>query len=370
MKVTIKREDLLSAVSTVHNIVSPQSTLRILQNILLETTSKGLLFIANDMEVGAKREVPAEIKEEGTITVQAKKFNDVVRELPTDVDISIETDGNLVKVDAGKLKYNLTGLSREDFPEFPTFLPQNSLFIDTKILKKLISKTSFAVSMDISRRILMGIYFQIKENKLVFVATDGKRLAYIDNEIDISKITPPVDIIIPSKALTELNKVLTEEGQVKIEIGQSLVLFEFNSTVFIARIIDGQYPDYTIVIPKEFKNTLIAESENLLRGIKAASVLSDVKTNAITFELKEKKIVLKTEHPELGSASTVIEAEYKGQPLQIAFNHNFITEIVRAINSEKVKISLNEALSPSMFTSIDETDTSKYILMPLKIADI
>ena len=370
MKVTIKKDDLLSAVNTVHNIVSQQSTLRILQNILLETTSKGLLFIANDMEVGAKREVPAEIKEEGTITVSAKKFADAVRELPADTDIIIETDGNIIKVDAGKLKYNLTGLSREDFPEFPTFLPQNTLNIDAKILKKLISKTAFAVSMDISRRILMGIYFQIKENKIVFVATDGKRLAYIDNEIDTSEIKSPVEIIIPSKALTELNKVLTEEGQVKIDIGQNLVLFEFNSTVFIARIIDGQYPDYTLVIPKDFKSTLIVDSEDLLKDIEAASVLSDVKTNSITFDLKGKKTVLKTEHPELGSATKVFDAEYQGDSLQIVFNHIFITEIIRAINSEKVKIGLNEPLSPAMFTPIDESDTSKYILMPLKVADI
>ncbi len=370
MKATIKKEDLLSAVSTVHNIVSQQSTLRILQNILLETTSNGLLFIANDMEVGAKREVPAEIKEEGTITVPSKKFTDVVRQLPTDSDISIETEGNIVKVDAGKLKYRLAGLSREDFPEFPTFLPQNTINIEAKVLRELISKTAFAVSTDISRRVLMGIYFQIHENKLVLVATDGKRLAYIDNEIDTSKVKLPVDIIIPSKALTELNKTLTDEGQVKIEIGQNLVLFEFNSTVFIARLIDGQYPDYTLVIPKEFKSYLTIENEALVKSIKSASILSDEKTNSITFDLKEKKTILKTEHPELGSATRVIDGDYKGEPLQIVFNHIFVTEIARAIDSEKVKIGLTEALSPAMFTSEEEGDTSKYIIMPLKVADI
>jgi DNA polymerase-3 subunit beta len=250
MKIKVTKESLLTGIQTVQNVVSSKATLPILSNVLIETDKSGKLRLnATDLDIGISCEIPVEILEEGAITIPAKRFSDIIRELP-DGDISIAVKkNNQVDIEGANCRFKLVGLPKEEFPKFPEFKEKEAVMLDQKVLKEMIRLTSFAVSHEESRYVLNGILLEVADGIIRVVATDGRRLAKVEKKISV-QVKKDINVILPLKAIQEVSRNLKDEGSVSFTIGTNQVLFDIEGVLIATRVIEGEFPNYNQVIPK------------------------------------------------------------------------------------------------------------------------
>ena len=255
MKVVCSKINLSKGIQTVQNIVSTKTTLPILSHILLETKENQLRLASTNLETGIECFIPAKILYKGGITVPARKIGDIVRELP-DAEVNITTKDKMVTLDCQKGIFKIAGLGKEDFPELPQLEGKRSFTLRQDILKEMLKKTSFAVSHDETRYALNGIFFVIKDNKLKLVATDGRRLAYIERKVKLPQGMEG-EVIVPAKTSNEISRILDEgKGELKIILGENQIAFHLDNIRLISRLIEGHFPDYQKVIPKKSKEKI------------------------------------------------------------------------------------------------------------------
>ncbi|MBM3244839.1 MAG: DNA polymerase III subunit beta, partial [Candidatus Omnitrophica bacterium] len=273
MKFKTQKDNLLNAIQTVQNVISPKSALPILSNILIETQADKIRLTATDLDVGITCLIPVNIQEQGAVTIPAKRFNDIVRELPGD-ELSLNTKkNNLVTIETDTCQFKIMGLAKEEFPKLPEFKDKEVIRLEQDMLKKILNLTSFAVSFDETRYILNGILFKVEKNKLILVATDGKRLAIIEKPLkqDFEKT---ISIIIPIKTIQELNRNLKDEGEVSLVLGNNQVLFDLGHIAIISRLIEGEFPDYRQVIPAVSDTKIGVDRAQFLLATRRAALLS------------------------------------------------------------------------------------------------
>jgi DNA polymerase-3 subunit beta len=249
MKIKLSKEDLLNGIQTVQNIVSTKATLPILSNMLIETYAKGVKLNTTDLDIGISCELPVDTIEQGAITIPAKRFSDIVRELPPGEIIISAKKNNQIDIEGNKCRFKLSGLPKEEFPKFPEFKDKEIIHIEQAVLKDMIRMTSFAVSHEESRYVLNGILFEIEGDTLRMVATDGRRLAKSDQKIS-TPIKKEISVIIPLKAILEVFRNLKDEGMVSFVTGTNQVLFDIEGILIASRVIEGEFPNYDQVIPK------------------------------------------------------------------------------------------------------------------------
>lgn len=238
MKFNIQKDVLLSGIQTIQNIITTKAALPILSNVLLETQADGLRLTATDLDVGISCVIPVDTQEPGSITIPAKRFGDIIRELPSNsVDITTKKN-NLVTIDAKSCQFKIMGLGKEEFPRLPEFKDKEVIKLEQSLLKQMLSLTSFAVSFDETRYILNGILFKINKNILSLVATDGKRLAIIEKKLN-NNIDKDIYMIVPIKTVHELNRNLQEEGELSMVLGENQAMFDLGNIVIISRLIEG-----------------------------------------------------------------------------------------------------------------------------------
>jgi len=365
MEIKVKKNDLLEKITLGVNIAaSKPSTLPILNNLFLETQKEGKLkIVATDMEVGISTLMTCEIIQDGSITVPARKFYDIVKELPEgDIEITV-TKNNTVSIKAGKSHFKIMGLGKEDYPKLPEFSLENAIEIEQASLKESLSLTSFAISHDETRYVLNGVLISFQGENARFVATDGRRLAFYKKGLK-KKLEKNNDMIVPAKTIHELIKLLTWEGTVKIIHTQNKVIFYFEDTYLTSSLIEGNFPNYEQVIPKEEKTQVQANREEFLQAVRRASLLTSPEAPALKFDFIKNKIIVSSKSPNMGEAKEELPAEFKGQEITIGFNPGYFLDVLKNLNDENVTISLTEADKPGL---IKGREGYLYVIMPMQL---
>ena len=363
MKVRCDKETLLKGVQTVQNVISSRATLPILSNILLET-QKGKLYLAGtDLDVGITTTVDVTVEEEGSVTVPAKKFGDIIKELPEGEGVLSAKKNNMITIEHGKCFFRLPGLPKDDFPKFPSFGNEPKLNMPQSLLKMMLRMTSFAVSYDETRYVLNGILFKCGEKTLTLVATDGRRLACIERELEEGWKTS-YEMIVPTKTIQELGRIL-EGGEVGIVKKENQVLFDLGGTLVISRLIDGEFPNYEQVIPKESQDKVRLNREQFLQATRRAGLLVSQESQSIKLDVLKNKMIVSKTSPEVGEAREELEVDYKGQELTVGFNPNYIIEGLKNIAEEDIALELEGPEKPGV---IRTKDHYIYIVLPMQIS--
>jgi len=363
MKIKIQREDLTRGIQTVQNIITTKAALPILSHILLETQQDKLRLTATDLDIGISCVIPADIQESGAITIPAKRFGDIIRELPGDsVDLSTKKN-NLVIIETENCQFKIMGLAREEFPKLPEFKDKEVIKLEQNTLKQILSLTSFAVSFDETRYILNGILFKIQKNKLILVATDGKRLAIMEKELQQS-LEKEISLIVPIKTIHELNRNLQEEGNLSLILGANQALFDLGDVVIISRLIEGEFPDYQQVIPPISDNKMMANREELLLAVRRAALLATPDYQAVKLELFKNKLVVSKSTPDIGESREEIPVEYQGKELLIGFNPNYLIDVLKNLSGEKIELELTDSEKPGVI----RLNGYIYIVLPMRLS--
>lgn len=362
MKIKVEKEILMLGIQKVQNIVSTRASLPILSNILIESKSNILKMNATDLDIGISCEIPVETLEEGSITIPAKKFNDIIKELPVgDVVVHVKKN-NHVDIEGKNCRFKLIGLPKEEFPKFPEFKDKEVYRIGQKDFKDMLRLTSFAVSHEESRYVLNGVLFEIKEGVLILVATDGRRLAKIEKKLTQS-IKKESMVIIPTKAVQEIVRNLKDEGDVSFIIGTNQVLFDIDGLLIATRIIEGEFPNYHQVIPKPSKNMVHVNTQEFLSAIKRADIFSTPDFQAIKFEVFSNKMVISKNTPDVGESREEITAQYNGSEIIVGFNPQYLIEFLKNMSVEAIDIEILGADKPAVM----RLDDYLYLVLPMRI---
>jgi DNA polymerase-3 subunit beta len=368
MKLNTGKDDLLRGIQIVQNAVSSKNTLPILSHILLEAKKGEIRLTATDLEIGISVKIEGEVIEEGAITVPARKFSEIIKELPVQSNIYISVKkGQTIHIEAGKSYFKLMGLAREDFPQLPeapsTARGGDSVKIPQKKLKNMIQLTSFAMSHDETRYVLNGILFSFKDKALKLVATDGRRLAIIQKEMTETGNFRK-DVILPMKTIQELNRNLGEEGDIFLYFKENQLLISLGQIYITSRLIEGEYPNYEQVIPKKIKDELNINTQDFLQATRRASILTNQESQSVKINIIKDRIIITKSTPELGEAHEEIEVNYKGGEFIIGFNPNFLMDALKNIEEEHIKFGFVDPEKPAVITSGEDYT---YIVLPMQV---
>ena len=364
MKFSVSKEKLLAGLQTVQNVVSTRTTLPILSNVLLQAEGDQVRLTTTDLDVGVSGAITAHIEKPGATTLPARRLANIVRELPA-AEIQIEVDSkNVASIRCGQSFFKILGLPEEEFPPLPKFDDTRTFTISQQLLRDALKKTSYAISTDETRYVLNGILFSFKENKLTLVATDGRRLALVDLEIEFPR-SQEVDIIVPTKAVTELGRLLGDEGDVRLSVGENQVAFQIGDTLLASKLIEGNYPNYRQVIPGEAKERVTLERELFFNAVHRVSLLSSEKSNSVKLIFTKNNIEIAANTPDVGEARESLAVAYKGREFSIAFNPEFLQAPLRALPNDEVYLDLIDEMSPGV---IKIQSPFLYVLMPMRIS--
>jgi len=371
MKISIERNTLLKLLSHVQNIVEKRNTIPILSNILINAKANNVILSATDMDLSVTETVNSSVIEEGSITTPAQTLYEIVRKIPEGNEIElISNNGNKLSVRSGKSKFSLLCLPKDDFPKIENENLENEFFLNSELLKKIIDKTRFAISNEETRYYLNGIYIHVVENNnqknLRAVTTDGHRLAKID--VDLSNETNNIPgVIIPKKTLSEVRKLIEDyDGDIKISLNETKVIFYIDNIILSSKLIDGSFPDYERVIPKNNDKELLVDTKLIYEAVDRVSTVSSEKSKSVKFSILDNIVSLSSNSPEAGSGAEDIEVNYSGEKMEIGYNAKYLLEIINQIESKKVKFKLFDASSPLIIEDPNE-DKALYILMPMRI---
>ena len=362
MKFNVSKEILFTGIQTVQSVITPKTPLPILSNILLETQQNTLRLTATDLDIGISCVIPVDVQEPGAITIPAKRFSDIIKELPTN-NVSINTKkNNLVIIETELCQFKIMGLGSEEFPKLPEFKDKEVIKLEQDILKQMLGLTSFVVPFDETRYILNGILFKINQSSLILVATDGKRLAVIERKLkqDIDK---DIRIIVPIKTIQELNRNLQEEAELSLILGNNQVLFDLGKVVVISRLIEGEFPDYQQVIPPVSENKMVVQREQFLLAIRRAALLATPDYQAVKLELFKNKLVVSKSTPDIGESREEISVVYQGKEMAIGFNPNYLIDVLKNLSIESIEFELTDSEKPGVI----RIDGYIYIALPMRL---
>ena len=356
MKFKTDRTNLHQASSKVLSIVPPKTTLPILSNMLFELEEGKLSLKATDLDVSMTTTIEVDAQKSGSIAVPAKVFFEIVRELP-DFDLEISTHENRMELKCGSGVYKISGFAADDFPKLPDVHVARQVKLDGKALVDAVRKTLFAVSRDETRPALNGVFWHMKDDHLTMVATDGHRLARISRkDLKIGGYTK--DIIVPPKVLENLVRLLGEEpGEVGVIINESSIVFLFGNIILTSRLLEGPYPNYNQVIPKDNNKMLNMDREILNSSVRRVSILSNSLTHQVKFAIKADELELSATNFDLGGeAREKMKVQYKNEDMEIGYNSNYILDVLKHIEGDEVSFELN---TPTTAAVIKSTKTNE-----------
>lgn len=364
MEVKVQKNDFVKALSLTAGVVNPKTTLPALGNILFQANESNSVTVAGtDLEVSLKTWCPAEVVVKGEIALPARKVYDIVRELPEEDVFVTVTKNNAVNIKAKKSFFKISGLDSNEFPKLPKTDGEYQFEVDAKALKQCLALTSIAVSHDEARYTLNGILLVIRNGKARFVSTDGKRLAYVEREWGIPK-NIAFEIIIPLKAVLEITKSLGDDGKVNISYSKNQVAFEFDNAVITTRLIEGKFPNFEQVIPKEEKIISTLDKTELLSAIKRVSLLTSQESQSVKLDFVKGRVSISSRTPNIGEAKEDLDAENTGDDLTIGFNPGYMIDALKEIRDEKIKICMTQADKPAL---IKADDGFLYVVMPMQL---
>ncbi|CEM61467.1 DNA polymerase III subunit beta [Treponema phagedenis] len=366
MKFTFDKDVFLKELAIAQEIISNKTAISILSNVLLTAKEGSLILKATDIKVNFETKIPVDIQEEGSTTVFCDKFVSVISSLPQgEIEITEKDQKLIITSVAKKAKFQLRTISDNDFPVFSE--PDNIQFfeINTKDFKEMIEQTVFSVSDDETRYFMNGVYMEKKNENLIFVATDGRRLAYIEKNFGIT-IPDFKGIIIPPKILSIINRRTQNEGSIAIGVGEKNIFFNFGSYKFSSVLIDGQFPNYDKVIPENQDKSFEIEKSELTDALKRVALLVEQKTRRIFFNLNSGSLIISSEENELGQAKEEIPCQYEGDEIVMALNYLYVEEPLKVINSDRIKIEFTDPMRAITLRAEPNKDFF-HIIMPMQI---
>ena len=368
MEFKAKRGDLLATLYWTQSIVERRNTMPILANVLIEARKAQVRITATDLEVGVRGEVEGEVEKEGTVTVNAKKLYEIIREVPMEQVQVRRLENEWVEIKSGKSVFKVVGMDAREFPQFPKFDSKALSTMPASTVREMIEKTIFSVSTDETRYALTGVFVEEADaGKVRMVATDGHRLAFEERAVGSFGLSK--GIILPRKGLAELKKLLEagENGVVSIGFRENMGLAIKDKVELFMRLIDGDFPDYTKVIPKGNPNVAKVDHDELLQALRRVSILSNERYKGIKMEFNDSRVAISANNPDLGEAAEEIEAEYNGKPLSIGFNARYVIDVLGVLGDEgEIDIELKDELSPSVIRKAGE-EGYLYVLMPMRL---
>ena len=339
MKLTAGREALLKPLQAVIGVVERRQTMPILANVLLVAKDGSVAITATDLEVELVASAEVDVESAGEVTVPARKLLDICRALPEDSTISIALSGEKLSVKSGRSKFSLTTLPAAEFPSVEDIDTGQSVELSQSLLSKLLDKTHFAMAQQDVRYYLNGLLLETGKKHLRAVATDGHRLSLCQIELDTKKLTEQ-QVIVPRKGVLELQRLMSGEGDLKVELGSNHIRIHLDGNRFTSKLIDGRFPEYERVIPKETSNELTADRELLKGALQRTAILSNEKYRGIRLVIKKGGILLQAHNPEQEEAEEELEVAYSGDDIEIGFNVNYLLDALGAVESDEVTLSV------------------------------
>lgn len=369
MNLTIAKEQILNGLQAVQNVVSTRTTLPILSNVLLRAEGGKLELTATDLDVTITSTVEATVKTPGATTLPVKKLFGIVRELAnSEIDLEVD-DKNVCALRSGASFFKIKGLGAEEFPPPPRFADNRRVTLPQDKLKGMLRKTSFAVSTDESRYVLNGIFFSLKDHKLTMVATDGRRLALVEEEVDVAEKSQG-EFIVPAKAVNELNRLLQDKGEVEVNYTENQASFALRddkggAALLITKLIEGNYPNYRQVIPGEAKERITLGREEFLHALKRAEIMTSEKQNSVKLNFTKNNLAITANSPDVGEARESLAINYKGKDFAVAFNPGYVIEPLNALSTDEVFLDLIDELSPGV---LKINGPFLYVVMPMRLS--
>ncbi|MGH7389829.1 MAG: DNA polymerase III subunit beta [Candidatus Rokuibacteriota bacterium] len=364
MEVALDRDAFLKSLQMVHNIVEPRQTLPILANVLLEADGEVVRLTATDLEVGARVSVPARVAANGAITVSARKLAEIVKELPA-AALTLKVGENAaVTLRCAGVSYRMVGMAPDEFPAVVPAAPPAWLMVEARTLREMLSQTGFAVSHDESRFALNGILFQFQPKELRCVATDGHRLAVAARGMGqgLSGVTG----IVPRKAVAEIMRVLGGSEDVQIAITENQFVMQMPNFVMTARIIEGQFPNWEAVVPKNHPGRAGTKRAAFVSALRRVSVMAEERNKPVRFALAPGRLTLSAASHDLGEAEETLDVDYAGGEVTIGFNARYVLEALAPMENEDVVFEFKDALSPGVLKSAAD-DGYCCVIMPMRI---
>lgn len=373
MKVRLTRDEVAEALASLQQVVPPKTTLPILSNLLVRAEGDRLYLAATDLDMSITTSIEADVVEEGTTTIPARKFGEIVREFPEEV-FQLDEREDRITLTCGKGQYKLTGMDWEEFPRIQEKVEGARVVLDGERLKRMVDSTSFAVSTDETRPALGGVLWKIQGTDTIMVSTDGHRLAKIELKDAIGGDGGyEGEMIIPPKALNQVTRLIGEGRQVEeITAGEKHLQVTAGETKLFSRLIEGPYPNYELVMPKDNDKHMIVEASVLEAAVRRVAILSNTQTHQVKFELDEDGGLLSAVSPDLGAeAREQIELRYDGEPMEVAYNANYLLEILRHLDGEEVDVSLKTPVSAGLVRPKEQAEGEEitFLLMPLRLND-
>jgi DNA polymerase-3 subunit beta len=367
MKFTIAKDQLIHGLQSVANIISARTTLPILSNVLLRAEGDRLHLTATDLDVTIQCSVEAKVEKPGASTVPGKRLFGIVRELPvTEIEVASD-EKNVCSIQAGSSFYKINGLAAEEYPPLPAFKENKQVLLPQDKIKSMLRKTSFAISTDETRYVLNGIFVSFNQDKMALVATDGRRLALVEEEVN-SDVQG--DFIVPTKAINELNRLLQATGDVEIKFTDNQAAFSLRddkgfSVLLITKLVEGNYPNYRQVIPAESKERITLAREEFLQALRRAEFMTNDKSNSVKLLFGKNNLTITANTPDVGEGRESIAINYKGKEFAIAFNPAYMLDPLKALDTDEVFFELTDELSPGV---IKINGPFLYVLMPMRMS--
>ncbi len=363
MKLRLEKKALLEGLQIVQNIVSARSTLPILSNVLLSADGEKLAFTTTDLEVTVKCNVTADVVKAGATTLPVRRFASIIRELAdSEIDLDVD-DHDVAVITCGASYFKIIGINSEEFPTAPTASGQHTYHLDQGVFREMLRKTAYAASTDETRYVLNGVLLSFRDGKLTMVATDGRRLALVENEIEIAE-DAEADMILPSKAVNELSHVLKESGDLKISVQENQIVFEFSDVLVASKLIDGTYPNFRQVIPSQCEERVSVERELLLTALRRVSLIAANKSSATRFAFGSNQLEITANTPDIGEARETIPIKYTGKEIAVAFNPEYVMDPLKNLSNDEIAFEMTDELSPGV---IKCDIPFLYVLMPMRV---
>jgi DNA polymerase III subunit beta len=364
MKAVVSRNELVSLISKIQSVVSPKPTIPILANVLIEAQDDQLILSSTDLTVSIRAFTEAKVFEEGAITLPAKRFFQLIREL-TAPQVEIHcTSPEIAFINAGASHFKIQGMHKSEFPAFPDLTDGIHLTVPSNVLKEMLSRSAFAAARDDSRQVLNSILLQRAENNAIFVGTDGKRLAQLYTTLDaLSPIKE--SYILPLKAVEEIIKILDKDDEItKLTLMADKAAIETGSIILITKLVSGQYPDISRVIPEKRPSGISLHREELMSLLRQVSLFTSEGNHSVRFTFTTGNLHLSATSGEIGEGKVDMPVNYGGEKLEIAFNPHYFLDILRHSKDEIVNFSITDSYNPGLIT---DSSSALFVIMPMRL---
>ena len=374
MKFKINRDHFSNGLQQVLNVVGSKATMPILSNVLIEAEKDHISLITTNLDLGIRCRIKAEVKEMGSVTLPVKRLATIVRELPN-VDVGLDsTPNHQVKLTSGGSQFKIMGIGKEEFPPLPEFGDEKSFALEQSELVNMLTCVAYAQSADETRYILNGVYFNFRDGKLSLVATDGRRLALISKELEFPAGSAG-SIILPAKTVAELLRLLTKGAKVKVSFNERRASFQIatdkdtsglvDNIYLFSKVVEGNYPNYQQVIPKETHQRIKIERELFLQCVHRAALVCSEKANSVRIKLSSNLLEITASSPDFGESHESMAISYSGPDLQVAFNPQFLLDPLRALAKDEVFFEVKDEVSPGVFKTLESFIC---VIMPVRLS--